>query len=122
MTFDWKEYLRLAEYLPNNLREDCFAKEAALRSSVSRAYYAAFCLARRYARNNNGYVMFAYTKNVHIDLCNHFRHKGRAAIANHLETLKMLRNNCDYDDVVENIDNVLKQSLKLAKGVIRQLA
>jgi uncharacterized protein (UPF0332 family) len=40
MPFDWAEYLRLADELAQRQTD-----EAALRSAVSRAYYAAFCRA-----------------------------------------------------------------------------
>jgi uncharacterized protein (UPF0332 family) len=40
MNFDWKEYLTLAERLQMDGGQACF------RSSISRAYYAAFCIAR----------------------------------------------------------------------------
>lgn len=43
MPFDWAEYLRLAEELA--LRHD---DEAARRSAISRAYYAAYCQACAY--------------------------------------------------------------------------
>jgi hypothetical protein len=45
--FDWSEYLRLAEEL--GTRED----DAALRSSISRAYYCVYHLALKRAEANN---------------------------------------------------------------------
>jgi uncharacterized protein (UPF0332 family) len=45
MPFDWPEYLRLAEELAQRQSD-----EAALRSAISRAYYAAFCCACNYLR------------------------------------------------------------------------
>ncbi len=48
MPFDWFEYLTLAEELALRMKE-----EAAVRSAISRAYYAGFNLARiRLGQNN----------------------------------------------------------------------
>jgi uncharacterized protein (UPF0332 family) len=48
MTFDWREYLTLAENLCTN--SHTFPnQEACFRVAISRAYYAAFCTARNYS-------------------------------------------------------------------------
>lgn len=51
MTFDWTEFLKLARELQERADDADlpFAPEAAKRTAVSRAYYAAFCHARNYA-------------------------------------------------------------------------
>jgi uncharacterized protein (UPF0332 family) len=46
MTFDWREYLTLAENLYTN-SHNFPNQEACFRVAISRAYYAAFCTARR---------------------------------------------------------------------------
>ncbi|MGE0133149.1 MAG: hypothetical protein AB7U82_34160 [Blastocatellales bacterium] len=48
MAFDWAEYLRLAKELAQ--RQD---DEAAHRSAISRAYYAAYCRACAYLNQKN---------------------------------------------------------------------
>lgn len=48
MPFDWAEYLRLAEELAQRQND-----EAAFRSAVSRAYYAAYCQACAYLNQKN---------------------------------------------------------------------
>jgi len=53
MTFDWSEYLKLAQELAGQTVSPA-NEEAKLRSSVSRAYYAAFCKARNYLRDIEG--------------------------------------------------------------------
>jgi len=45
MSFNWRDYVDLAQDLLNR------AEEACQRSSISRAYYGVFCL----ARNRKGY-------------------------------------------------------------------
>jgi hypothetical protein len=42
--FNWNEFYRLAEHLNNDYSFDC--QQAVQRTIVSRAYYAAFCLAK----------------------------------------------------------------------------
>ncbi len=55
MAFDWKEFHSLAQFL-ESLQGSNFSAEAALRSSVSRSYYAAFCQARNSARDEQGFI------------------------------------------------------------------
>jgi uncharacterized protein (UPF0332 family) len=50
MMFDWSDYLDLANELAGDIASQT-TEEAKLRSSVSRAYYAAFCKARNYLRS-----------------------------------------------------------------------
>jgi hypothetical protein len=50
MAFDWKEFLELARILGRDA-EGSGHREAFLRSALGRAYYAAFCHARNYARD-----------------------------------------------------------------------
>jgi uncharacterized protein (UPF0332 family) len=54
--FDWNQYLLLAEklfYLRKN-EEFLGLKDACLRSAISRAYYAVFCVARNYLIDKKG--------------------------------------------------------------------
>ena len=55
MGFDWREYLILAQFLQGH-SEIKYSEEAARRAAVSRAYYAAYCHARNYARDKLNFV------------------------------------------------------------------
>ena len=55
MSFDWSEYLTLAQELTSASTSSPI-QEAHLRAAVSRAYYAAFCKARNYLHNKDGYL------------------------------------------------------------------
>jgi hypothetical protein len=55
MAFDWREYLVLARWLQTNTPPG-MTEEGARRCAVSRAYYAAFCYARNYARDFLGFT------------------------------------------------------------------
>ena len=56
MSFDWADYLKLAEALTQSLTVPG-PEEAALRAAMSRAYYAAFCSARNLAGNREGLAL-----------------------------------------------------------------
>ena len=50
MSFNWSEYLGLAQQLAGKAQISA-TRESRLRSAISRAYYAAFILARNYLRD-----------------------------------------------------------------------
>lgn len=88
MSFDWKDYVYFAEELLNQ------AGEAPLRSSISRAYYGAFCI----ARNRKGYKNYKGT-DIHWRVINEYKNssdKEEQAIGLTLAELRRLRNNADY--------------------------
>lgn len=96
MPFDWREFLALS----NDLRKLAAAgrhQEAALRSAVSRAYYAAFCFARDQARAKLGYVS-PRTPEEHAELQRFLAANKYGKAASQLERLRQWRNKCDYDD------------------------
>ncbi len=120
MCFHWREYLNLARCL------QCkgwftYSDEAAYRCAVSRAYYAAFCHARNYARDRQQFPP-AYQSEDHWKLRNHFTEQGRPDIANKLEDLHGWRKQCDYDDTVFNICNLVAGALARADEVINELS
>jgi uncharacterized protein (UPF0332 family) len=98
MNFDWEGFhsiaLQLAGVLPGATLE-----EAALRTAISRAYYAAFHKARQsflgqsyifpQRRDTHEEVIFAIERSETVQA-------RRAAI--HLRNLKDLRHRADYDD------------------------
>src|SRR5438552_19056676 len=54
MPFDWKEDLEVGRFLEQHAATSG-SQEAFVRSAVSRAYYAAFCHVRNYARDKLGF-------------------------------------------------------------------
>jgi uncharacterized protein (UPF0332 family) len=99
MSFDWSDYLRLAE----SLVADPIApgpREAALRAAISRAYYAAFCSARNLAKSR-GEIVLTQLASEHALVIAHFRGSPepvRRRIGADLSRLRKYRNNADYDD------------------------
>ncbi len=118
MCFDWEEYLNLARSLQGQRNK--FTQEAAYRCAVSRAYYAAFCYARNYARDRQGYSP-KYNSKDHRLVRKHFKSRGMIGIADMLRELRQWRNNCDYNDSVYNISTMRNDAINNAQQIISML-
>ena len=118
MAFGWQELLDIACFLEDGTSS--YTKEAALRSATSRAYYAAFCHARNYARRTLNYQV-GHNSQDHEGVKAHLRQRGRAAEADKLEDLRRWRNQCDYDDAVANVHLIAKTAIASAEEVLRTL-
>jgi hypothetical protein len=88
--FDGREYLELAKALAG-MQTAGYSQEAAERSAVSRAYYAAFGCARNYAQNALGFTPQAGSED-HRRLREHFRQQGLLRLASDLNRLRAWRN------------------------------
>ncbi len=92
--FDWQDYLGLAEDLARD-RSD----EAALRSAISRAYYAVYHRASRYVRTQT--LVPAHTDLTHRKVWNVIRTNSnltRQQAGNRGDALKVVRFRADYDN------------------------
>ena len=118
MPFDWREYLDLARELAG-LRGYGYSQEAAERTAVSRAYYAAFCWARNYAEKNLGFQPEGKSSD-HTKLREHFQKKGYPELASDLNKLRGWRNACDYDDQVSQLHQQVSSSIKVADKIIQR--
>ena len=119
MDFDWTEYFHLAQCLQDGEGFE-FSKEAARRCAASRAYYAAFCHARNFARDRHGFKP-TYTDEDHRLVRKHFRQGSTVAVARRLTTLRQYRNKCDYDDCVPNLHSLVGHAIKSAGEVFADL-
>jgi len=119
MTFDWREYLSIAKILVASNTMG-FAKEAATRSAVSRAYYAAFCFARNHARDHPGYIP-KNDESEHSAVPAYFRQRRMYNIADRLGRLRQWRNECDYADVVREVDSMAENALQTSEYIIVNL-
>jgi len=116
--FDWREYLELARELAG-LRGSGYSQEAAERSAVSRAYYAAFCWARNYAKKNLGFKPKRDPTD-HLRLRDHLQNQGYPELASDLNKLRGWRNACDYKDQVSQLREQVSYSIKVAEKVIQR--
>lgn len=119
MAFAWKDFLDVANHL-HQLEEDGLNKEACCRSAISRAYYAAFCHARNYARDNRGFIP-KNTDADHAGVKEHFKNSRTRGVASALDQLRQWRNDADYVDDVEDISSHVQRLLGEAKKVIEWL-
>jgi hypothetical protein len=100
-----------------------YSEEAAKRSAVSRAYYAAFCHARNYAVSKHGYVTTGMDD--HASLREFFKKNKHAGIANDLNQLRNNRNDCDYrNQIFANTASqfMFTQSMHLARKILTKLS
>ncbi len=118
MRFDWREYLELAKKI-SNMSDLELSEEALYRSAVSRAYYAAFCWCRNFAYQRLGFKT-SDTSKAHKELREFLKRKGGKWIrlASQLNNLRLWRNKCDYEDEVQGLSNMLKESIKFSENVI----
>lgn len=136
MSFDWSEYLKLAQELEEQAKKSSSAayQEAKLRSAMSRAYYAAFCLARdhlRYKDKISEPNPLINTHNLRVNIHRYVREKFqesndamRQDIGHKLEWMCDNRNAADYDlrsAVFKNPTIALQVTLKWAKEVLSML-
>ena len=115
--FDWKEFLALAKAIAG--RADLsYSAEASDRTAVSRAYYAAFCLTRNCAKSKLGFRPARHSED-HANLRKYLVRLGMSKMASDLNRLRQWRNQCDYDDRVPNLSNVVKIALISAGNVVQ---
>lgn len=124
MSFDWEDFLELAEYLAKDMWNTPInqltpGKEADLRTAISRAYYAAFNNAEIYLNNKNDTTPET-GKGVHERLISRFLNhpnRSRQLIGEDLRRIMRKRVAADYqlvfrhslyDDVDETIETARK--------------
>ena len=112
MTFDWATYLTCAEELAKS------TDEAAKRSSISRAYYAAYNVVRIFL--NVTIPQGADSHKIVWDAA--LKHVALANVAKKGERLKERRKNADYQSKFESIDYWMKDTIAEAKKIIDTVA
>jgi hypothetical protein len=124
MSFDWAEYLSIAEGLCGvPITGSPAGLEARQRAGVSRAYYAAYVSARNRLRDVDG-IPIPVTVNPHLFVASHYATHGdpqRVLIGIELGRLRRDRNRCDYDDVVRPLPAVTRRSLLRARQILNNL-
>jgi uncharacterized protein (UPF0332 family) len=111
--------LSLAKYLAPSDEND----EARLRSSISRAYYAAFCIARNHLRDVEQKPI--PDESVHSYVISQFYSLGKRGngkkLALELRRLRNHRNRADYDDSINGLSSMSQDALIRAERVISYL-
>jgi len=119
MRFVWADYLELARHLAGDL-SCAYTDEAASRSAVSRAYYAAFCHARGYCTLRLGFRPRG-TSSDHDGVRACLHRNGYHDLAIRLEQLRRWRNHCDYDNVVRDPAAIASSAVRFAQIVVGRL-
>lgn len=113
MSFDWNQYIILANKLIENNPQ-----EAEIRSAISRAYYGAFIPCRNY----KGYGKT--TKDIHQKVIDDFKKSDiqeGVSLGNFLDSLRSKRNNADYDGFCKYILNDVKNHISIANSILTLL-
>ncbi len=124
MAFDWYDYLVLAHLLHTQAGNG-IPVEAAWRTAVSRAYYAAFGHAYQYACT---YLQFVPRRKPEDKAQDHGRLKAhlqprRHLVAQELGRLRHWRNACDYEDLLSTtpLPQTVVSAIAAAEYVFRSL-
>lgn len=123
MSFDWSEYLDLAQQLTGSSTTSVVGAEARSRAAISRAYYAAFCKSRNHLRDVDGKTIPTSGDShriVKADLKNS-SDATRQSIGKNLDRLRIERNKADYDDVLASVTSTTSFALALAQSVVSDL-
>ena len=121
MAFDWSLYLSLAEELAKRTSE-----EQCQRSSISRAYYAAFKKAENWLVEHDKELPLA-TTGIHMRVWGTFRQYGRTQPAKRVgsrgDMLRQFRIKADYHDNYKgDTRREAAAALKLSEEVLKLLA
>ncbi len=117
MMFEWEQYLRLARELAKRTND-----EAALRSAISRAYYAVYGTARNHlegerARSNRGLHKALWDQYRKSEASPEYREIGLLG-----DKLRKKRNMADYENTVEKLPKKVDHSLETAQQVLELLS
>jgi uncharacterized protein (UPF0332 family) len=120
MSFEWSDFLAVADALL--VAEPEVHREASLRTAISRAYYAAFGVARHGARAvrltrrsaaEHGEIAAFYAKQ--------YGQRGEE-VAIVLGRLRNRRNAADYDDDLSGVEGLCNLSIEDAHNLLTLLA
>lgn len=121
MPFDWREFLALAHDLRGRTGTG-YSQEASDRTTVSRAYYAAFGCVRAFAESRLRFQS-QRTAADHTLLINYLQRDPRwINLANILRRLRGWRNQCDYDSDVPDLQILVTIALRDAEVVLQRIS
>lgn len=124
-TFDWEQYLHVAYMLKAPSYNGAqwayqISQEARYRIAISKAYYALFHFARKYAIVKLNYQVVK--QDAHRDLIECFE-KYERPMAQKLRRIRNYRADCDYQNVLSpsRLEDYLNDSLKTAQNEIKNI-
>jgi uncharacterized protein (UPF0332 family) len=115
--FDWVQYLIIARELAT--RPD---NESALRSSISRAYYAAYNAAMAYCGDKK--ISVLKNRGAHEDLWDAFRRQGDLMlniVSEKGDRMRRKRTEADYFSEVTGLESSVEQCLQESHDILKSL-
>jgi uncharacterized protein (UPF0332 family) len=119
MSFDWSHYLDLALKLYEQAGSSK-QRDAHLRSSISRAYYATYHKSRQLLKDKWG-ISIPKDTGAHGQVVVEFINKRQYSIARKLNRMRIDRNKADYDDTLVNLEQTVQSNIIRAKRVLSDL-
>jgi len=124
VSFDWSEYLTVAQDLTAG-RPPSASEEARSRAAVSRAYYAVFCRARDYLTACNELSFKRQDEpNLHAVVAERFKYSvdgRRRDVGTRLALMRAARNRCDYESEVRDVTKLRDEALAHARHAFAKL-
>lgn len=122
MSFNWEEYLALAhELIGDSVAIPC-GSNAKIRSSTSRAYYSAYCIARNYVENVTGDTSGKYRSGgSHSAVQAAYKRlpsQRAKKVATELERMQEAREKADYEEYLPTLPQLNQFTLLTARKVI----
>lgn len=119
MSFDWLQYLDLASELHEQAGRSRH-RDANLRSSISRAYYATYHKSRQHLMDKWG-ITVSEDSTAHKQVQDEFKKKKLKNIAENLHFMRLNRNNADYKDSYRDIARIARENIWRARQVLADL-
>lgn len=120
MTFNWLEYLNLAKDIVN-VQPISSIPEEKRRTSVSRAFYAAYCLARNFLRDIEGHDKNRLKQQDYVIDQFQSDDPDRNDVYTELDRLRDNRRRADYEDEFSSIDKKVTEALYYSEFIIDRL-
>ncbi|MBI5208125.1 MAG: HEPN domain-containing protein [Candidatus Firestonebacteria bacterium] len=119
MSFNWQEYITLAN---NLIKNPCSGNEESYyRSAISRAYYGVFGIAKMFVIKSG---VSLPPQNTHQFLINNYKNSSdsvRKKIGKNLDSLRRDRNKADYEDNISLNFKYAETSYKNAEQILKDL-
>lgn len=118
MTFDWKEYFLISNYLVNN--QSIILEEAKIRIVISRLYYSALITTRNYLEDveEKNLGKGAEIHGVIIEILRASSDRQRQKLAEYLKMMRQERNKADYENEYPDYKTQFTRNINRARKVI----
>ncbi len=127
MTFEWSEFMKVATILARGAAATIGEEptdEACQRTSVSRAYYAAFHESWEFLKAKGKESEISTGPGAHTAVPRVLKESGEREwkkIGNKLDNLKSDRHKADYEAHIENVKSLCAKSITNAKELLQLL-